>query len=1216
MITLAIEYVWVRVMKNQYQNWWTIHWLSEFQARWAGAGRAWEEGQVDYEIGKLERADFDGLSGELVGKLFDSNAHPFYRPVLVFAKLNRSDCQTIRQWFQQNESALMDLFNGHLSKDIPDSLKDILFAHSVKSFYCSCGCTAEYCSHLCALIYKFLEMFDREPIILFNYLGLNFSELLPENIRQSLTRPSEPLLSLSELLTALVDRIPVDNKTKPLNGEAVLGLLENAPSYFQVLGSIFRNEGNLLEKSNLNLIAQNCLVNVKRIVRPKKEGNLSQTCEAIENNAFTFIFDDFESRLAALNIDKSIKVSELDRKFLIEQGLMAKPFDSSVRLLFEAAKLITLKCACLPLIFKTEHPDSTLPRLLWMPAVNEPCVNVFLNELFKLPDLLDIEKRIDKNSLKSVAVFRTLANKASTQMQQKEEARRALIIYLIAQFITGLIEHSTDRSAIKGLLSAMLCGSDIRDLEGLLNSKVTAEIERIFQILMAPYVLTLKPVLTVTEAPKNDVILTSQPRYRVDFGLMKESALLNLTQKNRSEQSAFFIKEISKELHLARYREVAKAFLNTISSLHQICRSISTKQSAYVSDDLKTLQSFLLDTAPSLMMLGVRVVLDKKYRKFIKPNFRIRALQANEGRVISFFKNMDFKPELSIDGKPLTEKQAQELLALMPSDTKEPVVVNFLDYLVELDPQEVGKFNELKNQVQKLNPFEQLKSVISNNWNGYGLSLSQEIERNLSEILDVPDIELPKSIQATLRPYQIVGYKWLMKNITHRMGALIADDMGLGKTLQVISAITKCCEDHLLEGKPILIVVPAGVLHNWGDEFKKFSPSLKVKMRLGDKFWQKEKVDDEAPDVILTTYSTLTRHFQFFSEQEWGLVVADEAQYLKNPSSARSMAFRLLKAREMIAMTGTPIENRLMDIWSIFASIQPKLLGNQKNFINDFAIPIEKKKDPQVTENFRKILTPFVLRREKTDPKVINDLPQCFIQNVMVKLTPFQAYLYKTALKDCLDKIPTAKKRSKGFLIIRLLAELKKICNSPSQFLKKNAVEPDSGKANALMELLPSLLNQKKKILIFTQYRQMGLRLQNWIEKKIGERPEFLNGSVTLAERNKMIRRFQNDSDHRILLISLKAGGVGLNLTAASVVIHYDLWWNPAVEQQATDRAYRIGQNKDVTVYRLICEGSFEERIDQVLVAKRKLAENVTVRADKWLGDLSTKELQEFFKLI
>ena len=614
-------------------------------------------------------------------------------------------------------------------------------------------------------------------------------------------------------------------------------------------------------------------------------------------------------------------------------------------------------------------------------------------------------------------------------------------------------------------------------------------------------------------------------------------------------------------------------------------------------------------------MLGIRVVMDKRFKKIIKPALRVYASKGDDGKVVSFFKNMDFRAQLSVDGKPLTDSQAQKLLSLMPADAKDSVIVDFLDQLIELDPQEVGKFNEMREKVKRLDPFEQFKSVIINNWNGYGMTLSQEIEQNLADILNTPEIDLPKSIQATLRPYQTVGYQWLMKNITQKMGALIADDMGLGKTLQVICAISKCCEDGLLGDKPILVVVPAGVLHNWKAEFKKFSPTLDVRFSLDTDISQSSERTDPMPDVVLTTYSTLTIHFESFAEKEWGLVVADEAQYLKNPASARSKAFRLLKSDEVIAMTGTPIENRLMDLWSIFACIQPKLLGDQKDFIRDYAIPIEARKNQKTAENLRKILAPFVLRREKTDPAIISDLPKCAVNNVPVKLTPLQAYLYKKAVNEYLNQI-IEQERKKGILTIRLLTDLKKICNSPSQFLKRNAEQPDSGKAVALITMLKTLLAESKKVLIFTQYYQMGLRLQDWIDKAIGERPEFLNGSMPLNARSSLIKRFQQDANRKILIISLKAGGVGLNLTAASVVIHYDLWWNPAVEQQATDRAYRIGQNKDVTVYRLICKGSFEERIDEVITKKRELAQNINVKTDKWLGELTPQELEEFFKLI
>lgn len=1199
-------------MKKHYQNWWIQRWLDEFKLRWRGSAKAWTQGWADYEVGKLGRTDFDRLSGEFSGKIFDTDIKPFYRPVLIFSKIIGEEYRSIYEWFAENPLVLTDLFSGKLSEEIPEPIKESLFRHSVKSFYCNCGCSSEYCSHICTLIFSFLETIDQEPLVLFQYHGLNLESLLPKTVREALKDETEQLLSLSDLLVGLTEKVQVKSSSESSEFSIIINTLKSSPSYLLTVSSLFSDNRTFLEKGDFCELVQNCLLDAQRLLKSKKAISSESGCR----EQSLFVFHDLSSRLGVIEKNGDASQQLLDRSLLIERFLSYGSTQPSVQLLAEVAKTVIEKSACLPLIFKADDLSSNLPRLLWVPVVNEPSVNLAFEELFKLDSLSDIEKTVDVDSLKSVAAFRVLLNDDSTQSHEKAAARRALIIYLIAQIITGLIELAADSSSVKGLVSAMLLGRNISALDGLVNQKVATEIVKLFQISMAPYILSSKPLITITDAPDVNVDATDgKRRYRIDFGFYSGDSLQDLTQKDRSADTAFFTQDIADKVQFAKYRLICSRLLKVLSAQDPVFDSLAYRLTPYLSDDLQALKSFLVDCVPKILMLGIRVVMDKRFKKIIKPALRVYASKGDDGKVVSFFKNMDFRAQLSVDGKLLTDSQAQKLLSLMPTDAKDSVIVDFLDQLIELDPQEVGKFNEMREKVKRLDPFEQFKSVIINNWNGYGMTLSQEIEQNLADILNTPEIDLPKSIQATLRPYQTVGYQWLMKNITQKMGALIADDMGLGKTLQVICAITKCCEDGLLGDKPILVVVPAGVLHNWKAEFKKFSPTLDVRFSLDTDISQSSERTDPMPDVVLTTYSALTIHFESFAEKEWGLVVADEAQYLKNPSSARSKAFRLLKSDEVIAMTGTPIENRLMDLWPIFACIQPKLLGDQKDFIRDYAIPIEARKNQKTAENLRKILAPFVLRREKTDPAIISDLPKCAVNNVPVKLTPLQAYLYKKAVNEYLNQI-IEQERKKGILTIRLLTDLKKICNSPSQFLKRNAEQPDSGKAVTLMKMLRTLLAEGKKVLIFTQYYQMGLKLQEWIEKAIGERPEFLNGSMPLNARSSLIKRFQQEENRKILLISLKAGGVGLNLTAASVVIHYDLWWNPAVEQQATDRAYRIGQNKDVTVYRLICEGSFEERIDEVIEKKRKLAQNINVKTDKWLGELSPQELEEFFKLI
>lgn len=1199
-------------MKKYYHNWWTQRWYDEFKSRWRGPAKAWTRGLADYEVGKLGRTDFDQLSGEFSGKIFDSNIKPFYRPVLIFPKLIGDESSSIYEWFVKNPRALTDLFGGKLSEDLPGLITDSLFRHSVKSFYCNCGCSSEYCSHLCTLIFSFLETIDQEPLVLFHYLGLNLEPLLPRSIREALKDKIELQISLSDLLSGLTEKVQVNNSSVTSGFPNIIDTLNSSPSYLHTVSSLFSDSRTFLEKGDLRELVQNCLLDAQHLLKSKKTISSKSNCW----EQSLFVFDDFASRLGV--IEKNIDASQqlLDRSLLTERFLSYGPMPPSVELLVQVAQIIIEKGACLPLIFKADDLSLNLPRLLWVPAVNEPSLNLAFKELFKLDSLSDIEKMVEVRSLKSVVAFRVLLNDDSTQSNEKAAARRALIIYLIAQIITGFIELAADPSSVKGLVSAMLLGRNIGALEGLVNQKVAAEIVKLFQIPMAPYILFSKPLVTITDEPETNINATDGKHgYRIDFGFYSGSSLQDLTQKDRGTEAAFFTQDIASKVQFSKYRLLCIRFLKVLSAQNSVFDTLAYRLTPYLSDDFQALKSFLVDCVPKMLMLGIRVVMDKRFKKIIRPTLHIYASKGDDGKVISFFGNMDFSAQLSVDGKPLTDSEAKKLLSLMPAEAQESVIVNFQDQLIELDPQEVGTFNKMREKVKRLNPFEQLKSVIVNNWNGYGITLSQEIEQNLADILNVPEIDLPKSIQATLRPYQIVGYQWLMKNITKKMGALIADDMGLGKTLQVICAITKCCEDSLFADKPILVVVPAGVLHNWKAEFKKFSSTLDVRFSLDADVTHPSKSTDPMPDVVLTTYSTLTIHFELFAEKEWGLVVADEAQYLKNPASARSKAFRLLKSDEMIAMTGTPIENRLMDLWSIFTCIQPKLLGDQKDFIRDYAIPIEAYKNQKVSENLRKIIAPFVLRREKTDPAIICDLPKCAVNNVPVKLTPLQAYLYKEAVNKYLDQI-IQQERKKGILTIRLLTDLKQICNSPSQFLKRNAEQPDSGKAVTLIKMLGALLAKGKKVLIFTQYYQMGLKLQDWIEKTIGERPEFLNGSMPLNARSSLIKRFQQDANRKILIVSLKAGGVGLNLTAASVVIHYDLWWNPAVEQQATDRAYRIGQNKDVTVYRMICEGSFEERIDEVITKKRELARNINVKTDKWLGELSPQELEEFFKLI
>lgn len=557
-------------------------------------------------------------------------------------------------------------------------------------------------------------------------------------------------------------------------------------------------------------------------------------------------------------------------------------------------------------------------------------------------------------------------------------------------------------------------------------------------------------------------------------------------------------------------------------------------------------------------------------------------------------------------------------------------IVQLGDDFVYLEPNELARLAETVDKQPQPTYLEKMRAALMGDYEKNGqqaeVFVSAEIRQRLKTLTEVTDIAPPENLNATLRPYQARGFAWLMKNLRLGIGALIADDMGLGKTLQVIATLLQLKNDGELNKTKALVVVPTTLMTNWQREIAKFAPELSVGVYHGSNRVLPEAVKD-LPDVTLTTYGLMRRETEKLAGYKWRLLVLDEAQAVKNAASGQSVAAKSIKATQTIAMTGTPVENRLSEYWSILETVQPRLLGSLKDFTETFATPIETDHSEAAAEAFRRLTAPFMLRRLKSDKSIIADLPERNTIDQFTNLTAEQAALYSKVLEEHMAKLkkldakaaadPTgndAKTAHRG-QVLRLITSMKQICNSPSQYLKTEAATPDSGKAAALFDILGRCREASRKVLIFTQYREMGERLQTWIEKATGERPDFLHGGVSVKARQDMVDRFQTDRSVHSMIISLKAGGTGLNLTAASCVVHYDLWWNPAVEAQATDRAYRIGQRRDVLVYRFVTAGTFEERINEMLTEKQSLADLTVTTGETWIGDLSSSELQSLFSL-
>ena len=470
------------------------------------------------------------------------------------------------------------------------------------------------------------------------------------------------------------------------------------------------------------------------------------------------------------------------------------------------------------------------------------------------------------------------------------------------------------------------------------------------------------------------------------------------------------------------------------------------------------------------------------------------------------------------------------------------------------------------------------------------------------------ELEPSSDLLATLRPYQRRGLAWLAHVSELGFGGCLADDMGLGKTLQLIAL-------HLhrraLGLGPTLVICPTTLLGTWRREIERFAPGVSVRRFHGTT----RDLDDLGNDeVVLTTYGVVRSDHERLASAGWGLVVADEAQHAKNPNSRTAKALRTLPAPARVALTGTPVENRLSELWSILDWTTPGLLGPLQSFQRSYAVPVERYRDAEATDRLARLTRPFLLRRRKSDPGIAPELPPKTESDVVVGLTAEQATLYEAVVRDAMAKIAATDGIERRGLVLGLLTALKQVCNHPAQLLKETGpLAGRSGKLAALDELLTILGDEGESVLVFTQYVAMGRLLERHLADR-GLATQFLHGGVTAAGRERMVADFQAGVAP-IFLLSLKAGGVGLTLTKATHVVHYDRWWNPAVEDQATDRAYRIGQDKPVQVHRLITEGTVEDRVAELINSKRALADAVVGSGEGWLTELSDSDLAELVRL-
>ncbi len=482
-------------------------------------------------------------------------------------------------------------------------------------------------------------------------------------------------------------------------------------------------------------------------------------------------------------------------------------------------------------------------------------------------------------------------------------------------------------------------------------------------------------------------------------------------------------------------------------------------------------------------------------------------------------------------------------------------------------------------------------------------------------------VTAPSTLKAILRDYQLRGLEWLVTLWHSGIGAVLADDMGLGKTIQVLALL--CHEREAGEPvRPTLLVCPMSVVGNWVAEAQRFAPGLRVHVHHGTDRPTGEEFGRvaAASDVVLTTFALAARDRELLAGHHWGRVVVDEAQHVKNVNTAAAKALRSIPAAHRVALTGTPVENRLEDLRAVIDLVNPGLLGSARTFRNRFALPIEREQDKAAVRRLNTLTSPFILRREKTDPAIVPELPAKAEFTVRASLTPEQAGLYQATLNRLVEELRESQGMGRRGLVLASLTRLKQICNHPAHYLGDGSPllrrgQHRSGKVELLADILTTVADEGERALVFTQYAEFARMLQPWLTGLLGSDVPVLDGAVPRTERDAMVARFQSGDGAPALVATVQSGGTGLNLTAANHVIHVDRWWNPAVENQATDRAFRIGQTRAVQVRKFVCAGTLEERIDGVIAAKKELSSMTVQTGEAWLTELNNDELYELVAL-
>lgn len=1161
-------------MAQKYGNtYWGKKWLEAFNgidySNRLPRGRSYANRGLVYDI---------KISGNKISaKVTGSRRYP-YDVSLSLSGLSPNETDLVKNTILKSPSVLSQFLNRHLSETLHKRLedKDIkLFPSSWKNISATCSCPdwAVPCKHIAAVIYLIANEIDKNPFLVFTLNDCDLLRLI-DDINPTSVEKVQHIPQITQLLAEdtknknvgnlpLIDQI--DLSQIPVLGERIVTLLPgNPPFYDKNFQELLSSAYSYWQRYGFHHEAPH-----------EANESFSERWHQPEQwEAITIDISD-PHQIASIRHKKGHCFPQRNDRLL-------------------GAQLVH---------FLSELPQDQLHSLS-----PEIC---YLHALFHFAQKLFNMGAIIPQILQDSAGYTYIRWLPALFEQAVEKTFSQLVDLCPPTLITFNKKNINHAERVKSLINLLLIEFMANNLPGPLIKQLGSPVVELF-FARAAHTFT---DFSTKEIPQTISLWLS----RLHLFEKKHKLCLKVQEKKRDFQlSVEVIGESSKvpqKLKKALTTKNITLRLAILSDLSLLGEYIPGFNDALDNEEplvlpLTEFSSFFLQVLPALQALGITIMLPKSLQKIIKPTLRLR-LEIEEGvaadseALIKIDQLLSFDWKIALGDKELSTSEFKKLLKQSRG------LVKIMDTYVLLDEKEIKKLISAQQNSTSLSQPEILQALLSGEFHGAEVVTNEHLKAVLANITSYTPAVVPENLKATLRPYQERGFSWLIQNINIGFGSIIADDMGLGKTIQVITALLHCKNAGLLHKKKALIVAPTSLLSNWQHEIERFAPDLKTCVYHG----QDRKFLNEF-DVAITSYGLARRDTNVLKKMAWFILAIDEAQNIKNPTSAQSKAIKSIKASNKIAMSGTPVENRLLEYWSIFDFTNKHYLGTPKEFRMHFAQPIEQERDQKCLQHFRKITGPFMLRRLKSDKTIIKDLPDKIESNQYCSLSPEQTALYQEVVNLTMKKIESSEGIERKGLVFKLLTSLKQICNHPAQYSKTGLAAIDqSGKLEALIQLLTAVHDAGEKALIFTQYVEMGNLLAEVVQNQFSLEVPFLHGGLSRKKRDLLVREFQESSQIRTLIVSLKAGGTGLNLTAANHVIHYDLWWNPAVEAQATDRAYRIGQKKNVMVHRLLTTGTFEEQIDQMIQQKKELANLTVSSGENWISELSNEQLQDLVTL-